>query len=618
LESLGLEMSDLFPERERAADVREPIATVEAFASARRLPVAALQAMGWSNGPRGIEISYGEGARVKVRHTMGGANRFSWQGKGTITAYVPDATLAQQTDALMCEGESDPTICAFAGFRAVGLPGADMTKVLRVEHIAGAQRIFVAVDVGKDGQPDTGAQKFVPGVRGQLEKLGFRGEVFELRMPDGAKDACELWVRDPQAFAEKLRATMRAASEPEPSPRPVELLTLGSLLGPAIDRMAKRQSGEETPIPLPWSDYAEQMGGGLWPGAHALISGTGVGKSALSLQTALGAARAHVPVAYVGLELEELQIAARVIGDEIGTRWSDLYLGRAGAAALSAARQATASLEALPFYCEFGNARGWPISRLATLCESMRRNHPQGPMLVALDYLQLIGDESDPLQRKPETRDRISAASMAARDVARRFDVAVLLISSAARTHYGLLASDGKDAGLGSLRVPGKFAPVRTIMRPNVLVGLGKESGETEFSADSVTVLLRWPASLPSGETPIIVATAKNRSGGAHWCALAFNGGRFRDLPVESVDDLPEVTKQGGRGKPVDADEMVERAVEAVRKAGTGVLKSRTAVASKMTGSKAKTLAAVAKAIETGLIVEADGFSVRDDSGTYR
>lgn len=47
----------------------------------------------------------------------------------------------------------------------------------------------------------------------------------------------------------------------------------------------------------------------------------------------------------------------------------------------------------VPFCCDHGFARGWPASRLATLVEAARRKHPSGPLLVVLDYLQLIGDE---------------------------------------------------------------------------------------------------------------------------------------------------------------------------------------------------------------------------------
>jgi hypothetical protein len=404
----------------------------------------------------------------------------------------------------------------------------------------------------------------------------------------------------------------------------IELVTLGSLFGPALECVTKRREGTDKPIPIQWPAYAEALGGGFWPGAHYLISGTGVGKSQCSIQMAVHAAMSGVPTVYIGLELEEKQIALRVLGDQAGLRWSSLYLGRCSDRDIEAASIAAKALESMPFYCDFSPARGWPASRLVALCEYIRKARPAGPLLVVLDYLQLVGDDVGSHERRPDTRERISDAATKVRDVARRFDATVLVISSAARQHYGLLASDAKEAGLVTRHVPGQFAPIRTILRPSVLLGLGKESGETEYSGDSVTVLIRWPTPLLSGETVLIFATPKVRSYGERWCAMAFNGGRFRELPeVLSVDDLPEVPKRGGRGGKGDDgrpgandDELVGRVVETVRNA-PGRYRSPTAIAGATTGTKREKLKAVARATEVGALFKGeDGcFSVRGTEG---
>src|SRR5581483_4081012 len=120
----------------------------------------------------------------------------------------------------------------------------------------------------------------------------------------------------------------------------------------------------------------------------------------------------------------------------IGTRWSSLYLGRCSEAELARARDAVPALDGLPFYCDFGPARGWPGSRLSALAEGLRRLHPEGPLLIVLDYLQLVGDEIGDFQRRPDLRERIGGAAYAAREVARRYEASVLMISSAARNHY--------------------------------------------------------------------------------------------------------------------------------------------------------------------------------------
>src|SRR5258708_5859234 len=106
--------------------------------------------------------------------------------------------------------------------------------------------------------------------------------------------------------------------------RDPSLPCLGSLLRPAIERAKRRASGEEKPIPLPLPSLGEQFAGGLWPGVHFLNAGTGVGKTQLAMQIALHAATCGVPVAYVGLELVELEIALRALGLAGGVPWAHL------------------------------------------------------------------------------------------------------------------------------------------------------------------------------------------------------------------------------------------------------------------------------------------------------
>jgi len=57
--------------------------------------------------------------------------------------------------------------------------------------------------------------------------------------------------------------------EPESPPRPSpadgfeEPRALGSVLDDALTRMERRARGEERPVPVPWSNVAAALGGGL-------------------------------------------------------------------------------------------------------------------------------------------------------------------------------------------------------------------------------------------------------------------------------------------------------------------------------------------------------------------
>jgi replicative DNA helicase len=332
--------------------------------------------------------------------------------------------------------------------------------------------------------------------------------------------------------------------------KPEVLRRLGDLLDEALRRAEARRTKSERPVSVPWPDLGEQLGGGLWPGLHVLVGGTGTGKSTLALQIALAAAKQGTPTGYVGLELGELDIALRVLGEEAHVSWSRLYTGRATESDVRLAADAKSALAHLPFYVELGRPTGWPASELEILAGRMRRAHPQSepgalPMLLVLDFLQIVGDELD--MPSEALRERIGRAAYFARDVARRLDVAVLAVSSAARDKYGALAGAAlTEAGLG-LDHGRRFVGL-----PDVLVGMGKESGELEYSADSVTVAVRGPklATAHGHERCVVLVTAKGRATGAGWCALRFvNGQRFDSWP-NSAREVHEALEAEKKKKP--------------------------------------------------------------------
>ena len=395
------------------------------------------------------------------------------------------------------------------------------------------------------------------------------------------------------------------------SPATIELVPLSKLIGPALDRAEKRRSGDERPIPLRFREEAEAHGGGLWPGAHFLIAGTGVGKSQREIQETLEAAKAGIPSSYVGLELDEMQVALRAVGIESGVRWSNLATGRCTANQIARARESASALDGLPFYPDFGPTRGYQPSRLVELAAAMRKAHPQGPAQIVLDYLQLMGDDAGTFERRLDLRERVGNAAYAAREIARRYDIAVKVISSVARAHYGLLASSAEAAGLIRRPVPGHVEPVRTIASPDTLIGLGKESGEVEFSADSVTVLVKWPTPLDNGETAVVVCIPKVRWGAPRWFTLAFDGGRFIELPVQDISELPEVTKAGA-GERVSLEDLEARLLDAARRFPN--LKSRTALVDKTKGKRTELLKLSKDLFDEGRIVRgASGLEVPEN-----
>lgn len=395
---------------------------------------------------------------------------------------------------------------------------------------------------------------------------------------------------------------------------PFELVPLASLLQPAIDRATARRDGTERPIAVAHPERCECLGGGLWEGLHFVISGTGAGKSQLVIEDLLHAAKQGVPCLYIGLELDGFQVALRFLAEESRVPWSRLYKGTASEKQVELATGAIGTVEGLPIYADFAGPAGWPMYRLRLAVEAMRKAHPEGPILVVLDYLQLVAAAQG--DRRTELRERIGQAAYLGRALAVEYHAAIVLVSSTARNNYGALSGDAVTSA-GITMEPGtvEHGPRKVVLNPDVLVGAGKEAGEIEAAADSVTVLLKWPALL-DGERLVLAVVAKGRATGASWCALAFERGqRFVPFAVSSMDDLPEAATKGGR-KPITEDDIESRIVSTVRNHPN--LRTASQVYDVCKGTKSLVLATVKRMVAEGRLVlepAPAGFVVRFEEG---
>lgn len=350
---------------------------------------------------------------------------------------------------------------------------------------------------------------------------------------------------------------------PTDQPAKASFSKLSSVLDEAFKRMDARANGDEKPLKTPWPSFNQQLpGGGFWPGCHVLVSGTGAGKSTWALQLALQSARGEkdehgkvvthpVSVAYVGLELEDAQLALRLAAYESHVHWSDLYTGEAKEEDRTKARGAREALAELPFYLVHGESMAWAASSLEDTAKRLRedtanrlgKGHEGHPILIVLDFLQLVGPEPD--SGRQDLRERIGRAAYHAREVARKYHACVLLVSSVAREHYkrvnGLdalkeagLSGKGFAEGGGQNPTPGRAD--RYMTTPDNIVGVGKESGEIEYAADSVTVAVAMERD-GSGERQVVFATPKLRAGQPSWCVLAFDGRSFKNYGVTRQGD---------------------------------------------------------------------------------
>ena len=341
-------------------------------------------------------------------------------------------------------------------------------------------------------------------------------------------------------------------SPPRPSPPDgfEEPRALGSVLDDALARMERRARGEERPVPLPWSNVAAALGGGLWGGTLVtLVGDTGTGKTQWALQAAIHAAESGLPVCYVAPDSGVDQIVARIVALKTSRKWSDLYVGRSGREVLEQVRATHAApMKDLPFHV-VGGAGGRSVPRTREIAEWMRQKYPEEhlgekPFLVVLDFVQLLGGARE----KENLGEMMGRAAYEARQVAHETSAAILLVSTTSRE-----TRPGGDETIGihrDRRQPSSLGRGN----PGRLVLGGKETGDVERESDTVLVLAQElrKAKRPAAKwTRVWCAVAKNRSGGRAWCALRFNGTCFdvdRDFagPVEEPPS-PEDEERASR-----------------------------------------------------------------------
>jgi replicative DNA helicase len=290
------------------------------------------------------------------------------------------------------------------------------------------------------------------------------------------------------------------------------------LVSERLEYLKAQQEGRIIPLPLPWNMLAETLGGGLHPGVHFLVGPTGTMKTQLALQISIQAAQQGHAAYFLGFELGPEQVdRILILASNAKLYWSDI--GRNTPETRTAIKSGAAVLEDLPFRLDIGHPYSWSWDRFAPLAdqwEPVIKRHTSPPLLV-VDYLQLIASPEE--RQRDDVRTRIQAASYELRRLARDRGMVVLVLSSTGRQNYR------PENGKPLWQQP-----------PEALVGTGKESGEIEYSADSVLFLAREPwenDQPPPLGTVFHLAVAKNRRGTTGWHRLLENWGRFTEDEVE-------------------------------------------------------------------------------------
>jgi hypothetical protein len=252
--------------------------TLAEYARAKRLDAEKLRAWGLTDlQGGGIEIPYrntdGETACVRYRLALEGENRFRWrQGDTPILYGLWRWSEWQDTDALyLCEGETDTLTLWHADLPALGIPGAGVWKAAWWRAVEGFARIVVIPDNDAAGA-------------GLVQRLAetcpesIQERVQVLQLPDGIKDANELW-QQVDAAPERFRNALEQYATFSLS----HFLTLNTPEKVRNWQAEPIDLAEATPRPVEW------LVKDLIPARHAtnLYGDSGTGKSLLALYLAL-------------------------------------------------------------------------------------------------------------------------------------------------------------------------------------------------------------------------------------------------------------------------------------------------------------------------------------------
>jgi len=264
--------------QQQGAEQYDPV-SIDELAAAKRLTAEKLRA--WHahdiryapeapNG--GIAIPYlkreGELHAVQYRRALEGDNRFKWRKDDTAILYglwrLPE--WGDADTLYLCEGTSDTWTLWHADLPALGIPSASTWKSEWWREVEGFPRIVLIPDAD-----DAGSQL--------VEKLAetcpdhLQERVYVLHLPEGVKDANELWQQvdaDPERFKEALKLATWQPLKELPSCQVANLPETDDLplLAPLSELLSSNAEHELEYVPLLGVDGLIARGTLTLIGAH--------------------------------------------------------------------------------------------------------------------------------------------------------------------------------------------------------------------------------------------------------------------------------------------------------------------------------------------------------------
>lgn len=502
-DAMGIAVADLFP---GGSAVRKRT-TIAELAAHKKHSADFLRSLGIHDLDRGgIGIPYrdtdGNVVSIKGRGSLV-AKEGSWWVQGKPLAYGLDRlVVARELDyVVLVEGESDCWALWANEIPALGVPGADLTKVITPKLLDGIAKIYAI------REPDNGGDKFIAGLTKQIGADRF----IEVRL-DGAKDPAELYAKNPATFKAQFAAVLEKATPQAPSLPPTAAELFRS------DAFKKPQRLYPTGI----ADLDELTRGGFRSGKVTFICGpTGGGKTGFVGTIANNYLAKGVPVLAVETELEAAEKAARFASNRFHIKgWRacpDDFLGH-----VIVPEKGAEILDDAPLYIINVDDDPDPFTTIRNAAAAIQAKHGQPPVIV-IDYVQCIAYDGEEI--------RVSTIGVVkqCRRLARDFDCCVIAISSVARAFQGrnrrLKNPDGTEDPLDWLTA-------------------AAESSVIEYTGAVIAYLDTADEVDALGESAARLIVCKSRGGRRGFVGLRFHGpsGAFRAAP-ESLEAMGMAAK---------------------------------------------------------------------------
>lgn len=304
-------------------------------------------------------------------------------------------------------------------------------------------------------------------------------------------------------MAANLEAMRAGAAATLASPKPARR---GRRASSILRDLASEQP--QTIIPTGFATLDDRLGGGLRSRQLATVNAPpGSGKTALSVTWGGNFGR-YAPVLLVQTEIEPAEIAARQAAQLDGTT-PDAILRHDVDPGAAADRIDADEAErgAFPiFVLALEPEDGDPIEIIEAEARAIAEEVGVAPVII-VDYLQMLAAE-DADQRRAS----VGTIANRLRRLARDLDVAILAVSSVARSFYGKRPREQTHGADG-------------VEDARSWLGSAKESGDVEFAAAVVLFLeVEHAAANGDGWIPARVVVAKARRGRIGFCGARFHG----------------------------------------------------------------------------------------------